>query len=78
MTINEYKQGLPSEVYDLLCDTLDFWSNEACAGYVAAACNRCGIGVEQKNALLRALWLEFDWMSVDEASSFFQTSDVAK
>lgn len=78
MTIKEYKKGFPEEVQEVIDAGLDIWSNEACAGYVAAACNRCGIGVEWKNALLRALWLEFDWMSVDEASSFFQTSDVAE
>ena len=54
------------EIFDLLQEK---WSNEACVGYVVAACDDCGLSGGQKDALLSALWRQFDKMDIDEAIS---------
>ena len=69
MTIKEYKKGFPQELQAAIDAGLDIWSNEACVGYVVAACDDCGLSVAQKEALLSALWRQFDRMDVDEAIS---------
>jgi len=50
------------------------WSNNACLGYALYGAQKLGYDDEQIGKLLRAIYSEFDWKSVDQAKQVYNES----
>lgn len=50
------------------------WSNNACLGYAILGAKKLGYGEEQIGKLIRAIYSEFDWKSVDQAKEVYNES----
>lgn len=50
------------------------WSNNACLGYAILGAEKLGYKDEQIKELMRAVYGEFDWKSVDEAKDVYNKS----
>lgn len=50
------------------------WSNNACLGYAILGAKKLGYNDEQIHELVRAIYGEFDWKSVDEAKDTYNQS----
>ncbi|WP_088009233.1 hypothetical protein [Indiicoccus explosivorum] len=53
---------------------LDPWSHTACLGYALKAAEKLGYTEEEKKRLARAIYDEFNWTSLDEATAVFLKS----
>ncbi|KZE78234.1 hypothetical protein AV654_19630 [Paenibacillus elgii] len=61
----------------LVRDTLpqgDNWSNNACLGYAILGAKLLGYSEEQTKELVRAIYSEFDWKTVEEARTEYEKS----
>jgi hypothetical protein len=47
------------------------WSNDACLGYIRAALERRGWSDKQIREVTRAVYLEFDFKTVQEAAELY-------
>jgi hypothetical protein len=50
------------------------WSNNACLGYAIFGAHKLGYSEEQIKELVRAIYGEFDWKSVEEAKVVYNQS----
>lgn len=50
------------------------WSNNACLGYAILGAKKLGYDDERIQELVRAIYSEFDWKSVDEAKDTYNKS----
>jgi len=50
------------------------WSNNACLGYAILGAQKLGYDEEQINKLVRSIYSEFDWKSVDQAKEIYNQS----
>lgn len=50
------------------------WSNNACLGYAILGAEKLGYNDEQIQELVRAIYGEFDWKSVDQAKDVYNKS----
>lgn len=50
------------------------WSNHACLGYAILGAQKLGFDEEQIEQLVRAIYSEFDWKTVEEARSMYEQS----
>ncbi|MFA2556881.1 DUF2239 family protein [Bacillus cereus] len=50
------------------------WSNNACLGYAILGAKKLGMNDEQIGKLVRAIYSEFDWKSVEEAKDTYNQS----
>lgn len=50
------------------------WSNNACLGYAILGAQKLGYSEEQIKQLVRAIYSEFDWKSVEEARTVYEQS----
>jgi hypothetical protein len=52
----------------------DYWSNNACKGYVIVACKKLDLSDKQINDIMSALRRGFDDISVDDAEQIYVNS----
>lgn len=50
------------------------WSNNACLGYAILGAQKLGYSEEQLKQLVRGIYSQFDWKSVDEAKEIYNKS----
>lgn len=50
------------------------WSNNACLGYAILGAKKLGYDEEQIGKLIKAIYSEFDWKSVDQAKEIYNRS----
>lgn len=50
------------------------WSNNACLGYAILGAKKLGYDEEQIGKLIKAIYSEFDWKSVDQAKEVYNGS----
>ncbi|WP_342477403.1 hypothetical protein NYE24_30610 [Paenibacillus sp. FSL H7-0350] len=50
------------------------WSNNACLGYIRAALLRKGWAEEQIREVVRAVYYEFDFKTIEEAARLYERS----
>lgn len=50
------------------------WNNNACLGYAILGAQKLGYDDEQVKNLVRAIYSEFDWKSVNEAKRIYEES----
>lgn len=53
---------------------MDQWSNNACLGYIVAALERKGWSEEEIKEVVRAVYTEFDFKTIDEARNIYNKS----
>ncbi|MNN99244.1 hypothetical protein D3C81_2188330 [compost metagenome] len=53
---------------------MEQWSNNACLGYIIAGLERKGWTEEQIREVVRAVYSEFDFKTVDEAKAIYNES----
>lgn len=51
------------------------WSNNACLGYAISGAKKLGYDDEKIRQLVRAIYGEFDWKSVEQAKDDYENSD---
>lgn len=52
----------------------ELWSNNACLGYAIMGANALRYPEEQTKKLVRAIYSEFDWKTVEEAKAVYNKS----
>lgn len=57
---------------EMMADTMDVWSNNACKGYLIEAAQSEGLTPEAIKNLLNALEWAFDTRTVDEVESIYK------
>lgn len=53
---------------------MEQWSNNACLGYIRAALERKGWDNERISEVVRAVYFEFDFKTIEEAKSIYERS----
>lgn len=53
---------------------MEEWSNNACLGYAIMGAKKLGYSEEQIKELVRAIYGEFDWKTVEEAKEVYNKS----
>lgn len=53
---------------------MDQWSNNACLGYIVSALERKGWPEEEIKEVVRAVYIEFDFKTIDEARNIYNKS----
>ena len=53
---------------------MEEWSNNACLGYAILGAKKLGYSEEQIEALVRAIYSGFDWVSIEEAKEVYSKS----
>lgn len=51
------------------------WNNHACLGYAILGAKEAGMSEEQVRELIRSIYNQFDFISVDEAGDVYRESD---
>ena len=84
MTVLEYIEKTDKSVEHLpnqeeckrdILNSVDIWSNNAAAGYTAAAAIAAGLDQRQTARLLDALGAAFENMTAEEAIDFYQSNN---
>lgn len=50
------------------------WDNYACLGYAIAGAEKAGLVNEQIKTLIRSIYGEFDWKTVEQANKIYRES----
>lgn len=76
--IDEQAEGNRSQLFRYLIgqeqSSEGRWSNNACLGYAILGAEKLGYNDEQIQELVRAIYGEFDWKSVDKAKDVYNKS----
>ena len=54
---------------------MEEWSNNACLGYVISAMKQAGYQREEIRKVIRYVYYEFDFKTIDEAKDIYNKSD---
>ncbi|OPA77481.1 hypothetical protein BVG16_13580 [Paenibacillus selenitireducens] len=54
---------------------MEDWSNNACLGYIISGMQRAGYSREEIKKVVRSVYYEFDFKSVDEAKDIYNKSE---
>ena len=57
---------------EVMQETTDIWSNNACKGYAISAAIAAGLDKNQTARLIDAMRAAFEEMTVDEAAAFYE------